>query len=168
MVTWITSVEPFFLVSFDQLSYFAQCWDRIWYFLGSLHVCYISQPRQFLVERLGSCITYYEVIPPVFWSPSESLTCVVREVSYSQECEYMVSSGQGPAFSLFCPAIFLLEHPSIENKSTVCPRGLVYLQLNCDALETKDYEAALCMGPTEQCTQAWYHLDWNFVYKHAV
>ena len=30
--------------------------------------------------------------------------------------EYMVSSGQGPAFSLFCPAIFLLEHPSIENK----------------------------------------------------
>ena len=33
-------------------------------------VPHISQPRQFLVERLmGSCITYYEVIPPVYWSP---------------------------------------------------------------------------------------------------
>lgn len=41
-VTWITSLGPFFLVSFDQLSYFASCWDRIWYILRSLHVWHTS------------------------------------------------------------------------------------------------------------------------------
>ena len=53
--------------------------------------------------------------------------CSQRGLHNFKNEEYVVSSGQGPAFSLSCPAVFLLEHPSIENKLQLSVPGAYYL-----------------------------------------
>ena len=72
-------------------------------------------------------ITYYGVVPPPFLT-SKELFCarVVGEVSDFENEKYVVSYllfEQGPASSLYCPAIFILECRSSENKFQLFASG---------------------------------------------
>ena len=87
------------------------------YILGTSHVCTcISQPRWILLKRhLGG--TSVDMTP--LWPPSGPFcTYVVQEVSQLLKMRTMWSV-QGPASSLNCPAILVLEFQAIGNESPI-------------------------------------------------